>query len=715
MADDKIKLSIELEEGSVKKSFDNIRVESKKASKDIEKDFSASAGSITSNIAGIATGIGAVTAAIYTVKKAFESALDFALLGERVQSIEFQFKAIAQSAGVAADTLSEGLLSASRGLLDDEEILQFATKSIVALGDSAKALPAIFDQARIASKNLGTDFKDTAEAFSTFVETGNARLLKQFGLVIDTEKALNDYAKTLGLTASQLTVSQQQQIRINELLDTASKKFKDTTESSTGLKDSLTRLNVVFGNFIDDAAVKFSNSFGPSMTRVTDSLSKFISTASAMDLLKSAFMTAAFGTNYLTDRIVQASKIADDFSNASLKEMLEMSAKASEKVKGLGDEASILKNKISKIGFLDLSKIGEKFTLESQLKNVNKELEVATINASKLYSAISKRQDAGVSGGGEVSPIAVDPANEDQSKIILANKIKSENELNNFLLSKHQERLQFRQQELAGIVDFEAKKLETENLFKFQTELVDAQYRQKLLDVAAQFSVDKGYTLAQQKEAELAVTQSYNDQLVNLEIDRAKKIADIDKESSAKRVAFAKSISDTIKNTMVNGISITMQKLGESLVKGTASFNNFTSTVLGLMGDMAIQLGNLTIAHGIAATSLGQALATFNGAAAIAAGAALVVIGGAIKAMAGGTSTISSGASVSPSSGGGSEVSTQPVDVVEAVERPEAQTTVSVNIQGDVLDSEETGLRIVDILNSAFDKQGVIVKKGVLA
>jgi len=40
---------------------------------------------------------------------------------------------------------------------------------------------------------------------------------------------------------------------------------------------------------------------------------------------------------------------------------------------------------------------------------------------------------------------------------------------------------------------------------------------------------------------------------------------------------------------------------------------------------------------------------------------------------------------------------------------------VNVSILGDVLDSEQSGLRIVDLLNSAFDKQGVVIKRGVFA
>lgn len=746
MADDKIKLSIELEEGSVKKSFDNIGREAKKASKDISSSFSSASESSASSLSGIATTLGGVTAAViasaYTIKKSFESALDFALLGEKVQSIETQFNNIAQSAGVAAESLKDGLLASSKGLLDDDELLQRATRSIVALGESAKQLPSIFDQSRIASKNLGTDFKETSDAFTTFVETGNARTLKQFGIVLDTTKAVENYAKSIGLAANQLNQTQLQQIRINELLETSSKRFKDTGESTTQLKDSLTRLSVVFNNFIDDAAVKFSNSFGPSISRITDSLANFIKTASLMDYVKEGFLSAVFGVSYFAKKIDDAAKIADDFSNASLKEMLEISKKASENIQELGNKAAYLRSELSNIGKLDLSKIGEKFRLESQLKSVNEELVKAQANYKNLYDAIAKRQDSKVTGGDVGSePVSISGPDQEQLAIIAENQKKRELELTQFLASQTQIRAQLKTQELTEYMTAEEQKAVIDSSIAAKREQIDIDNNSKLLAIANQFSAEKGFTDFERTQAELAQIQTANAQKEALEQEHAEKLKLINEQIAFNNMSAYDMMATTISSSfsmagqklqefatkaganfqfvrkqaadaLANGTTQAFSKFGQALGRGEDAGKAFLASVADTISQVAVQFGNFFIQTGIGKVALSYGTDA-TGYAMIAAGIALNALAGSLGGGGGGGS--GSGSSESAGASSPTQETTTPVDVVNDVQRQEPQTTVALTIQGDVLDSEESGLRIVEILNSAFDKQGIVIRQGVTA
>jgi hypothetical protein len=113
---------------------------------------------------------------------------------------------------------------------------------------------------------------------------------------------------------------------------------------------------------------------------------------------------------------------------------------------------------------------------------------------------------------------------------------------------------------------------------------------------------------------------------------------------------------------------------------------------------------------GLGIENLKVALTTFNGFTLVAAGAALIVLGGALKALSGGVG------SSNPSAGGvnSSPGSSEPTPTQDLT-RAEANTSVQVVIQGDVLDSDETGSRIVDLINNAFDKKGVVINRGVVA
>ena len=100
----------------------------------------------------------------------------------------------------------------------------------------------------------------------------------------------------------------------------------------------------------------------------------------------------------------------------------------------------------------------------------------------------------------------------------------------------------------------------------------------------------------------------------------------------------------------------------------------------------------------------------WSGAAAAAAGLGLVLFGTALKAsVGGGGANASSGGGVA--SGGGLESPGTPaVDNPQTVAQ-EPTTKVNVVINGSVLDSDESGLRIVELINTAFDKQGVTVRQ----
>jgi hypothetical protein len=157
------------------------------------------------------------------------------------------------------------------------------------------------------------------------------------------------------------------------------------------------------------------------------------------------------------------------------------------------------------------------------------------------------------------------------------------------------------------------------------------------------------------------------------------------------------------------------------LINGGKAWNNFGSTVLGILGDLLINIGQSIIAASEAIKALALALSNpitgFIGG--LIAGAALIALGGALKALAGANAGGSSGSfspAPAPTFGGGvtdvgGRQATLPEISNEDRER-QARQDVQVVIHGDVLDSDETGLRIVDLINKAFDKQGVTVRRG---
>lgn len=171
----------------------------------------------------------------------------------------------------------------------------------------------------------------------------------------------------------------------------------------------------------------------------------------------------------------------------------------------------------------------------------------------------------------------------------------------------------------------------------------------------------------------------------------------IDKQK--KLVDAAKQAGDMISQAFGNIISQGVQRLVNGLLSGKNAFKNFGKFILSTMGDLAIQVGTLFITTGLAM----NALKALDSSGAIAAGIGLVAIGTVLKNM-GGTSGATEAVSGNNGAGGtGSDFS--PIgDPVTEPKGPQSQ--IAVTIQGDVLDSNDTGMRIVDIIRSYADKNG---------
>lgn len=84
--------------------------------------------------------------------------------------------------------------------------------------------------------------------------------------------------------------------------------------------------------------------------------------------------------------------------------------------------------------------------------------------------------------------------------------------------------------------------------------------------------------------------------------------------------------------TLAEGMSAAIGGLVGDLVTGGDAFGNFKTAALSAFADMAISVGKLAIATGVATAGIKTALESLNPVVAIAAGAALVALGSAVKA-----------------------------------------------------------------------------------
>ena len=205
--------------------------------------------------------------------------------------------------------------------------------------------------------------------------------------------------------------------------------------------------------------------------------------------------------------------------------------------------------------------------------------------------------------------------------------------------------------------------------------------------------------LTQLRENDLISQQDYDarvlemetqlqDNLTKLAADGANKRTDIEKRAAA----TGAQLGQMARQALANGISFGVQSMVKSFLLGEKSSKSFLQSVLGMMGDLAVGMGEVLILAGLGM----QSLFALSGGAALAAGIGLVALGTVLKSFAGGAEA--------PNGGGGSgdgAFQASGGNLIDQQERAEPETRVVVNVQGNVFDSEETGLRISNILKEA--------------
>jgi len=171
-----------------------------------------------------------------------------------------------------------------------------------------------------------------------------------------------------------------------------------------------------------------------------------------------------------------------------------------------------------------------------------------------------------------------------------------------------------------------------------------------------------------------------------------------------------------IKSIVEKGIIASIMSMGKAFAQNDDLASAFIATILNVFGDLQIQLGIAATGIGALADAIRASIVGLAGGQAIVAGVAAIAMGAALKAYAAKMGAASSGgSSASPMSSGAETAYTTAPEEETLAKTEEPQSSVVVNIQGDVLDSDESGLRIVDIINKAVEGQNVKITQRAFA
>ena len=224
MAKNKVQVDVEIDDnGSLKgvakdagkaaKGLDGVGAAAGTADRNLKGAAQASSNS-TKNFSkmaqGMSGGLVPAYAAVAAQVFALTAAFDFLKNAADVQNLKAGQTQFANSTGIALKSVTSKLQEASQGMLSFKEAAQSAAIG-AAKGFSTSQLERMAIGAGKAATALGRDYTDTYDRLIRGVSKAEPELLDELGITLKLEEAKRKYAKTLGVSADQLTAAQSSQ------------------------------------------------------------------------------------------------------------------------------------------------------------------------------------------------------------------------------------------------------------------------------------------------------------------------------------------------------------------------------------------------------------------------------------------------------------------------------------------------------------------------
>lgn len=243
----------------------------------------AGSNAMTKALQGIGVGVGFVA-----VKQLGEMAFELAKDAAQADATREAYNSLAESFGNNADDMLASMRASSKGMISDANLVLDANRAmLLGVADNAQKMGDLLDVARVRGQAMGLTVSVAFERLVTGLGRLSPKILDDLGIK-GTQKALDDYAKSIGRTASQLSDAQQQAILFNAVM-----------ASTKGLIDAS-------ANAGDNATTKFQQ-FGAKIENSKQKLGDFLLEAGATDTLDT------FSTS-LDDSITALKELDDWFT-----------------------------------------------------------------------------------------------------------------------------------------------------------------------------------------------------------------------------------------------------------------------------------------------------------------------------------------------------------------------------------------------------------------
>jgi len=253
-----IEINVKVEQSGAIQAFDNLGKKIGEVEKATEKT-SEGLSKGQAKILALASSVDLARQAFAVFSKGFGQAIELVERGSAVDDLAQSFQTLTSKAGVTADALLGDLQQATGKTISNFDLMLKASESLRA-GLKPDEIIEVTQAARALAEETGGSLTEEIEGLTNALVTGNEKFLKTRGIYIDTETAVNKYAKTLGVEAKNLTeVAKLEASRI-AILEALNEKAKEGALVTSDVADSIAEVRAALDNTKDSFAQAIANS-----------------------------------------------------------------------------------------------------------------------------------------------------------------------------------------------------------------------------------------------------------------------------------------------------------------------------------------------------------------------------------------------------------------------------------------------------------------------
>ena len=233
----------------------------KKAKQDL-KGVGGGLKSLAKKAATAAAGFFAVTKAMESVK-----------LAGKFEGVKRGFDNLTKSVGFSTSTFDK-LKRATDGTVKSMELMELANNAmLLGIFDSEDQMAKTFDVAQRLASALGKDARYGVESLVTGLGRQSKLMLDNLGIVFDVNKAYDEYAATLGVTASELTDAQKKQAFVNKALSEADTLVSNLGDEQLTTADTFSRA----GAGVEEFTIAMGEMLAPIVEIALPAINKLVS------------------------------------------------------------------------------------------------------------------------------------------------------------------------------------------------------------------------------------------------------------------------------------------------------------------------------------------------------------------------------------------------------------------------------------------------------